>query len=215
VITIVAGAGLNIALMGGGSIAMAAPLALIACAEALRIPLSAMATRLRLSGRLLAAVALLAIAVGSAEGLAVASRRSYRTAWLRSCMQPATLNGRSRSSTRPPATARSRRSHFCRKTRAEYSNSLAHAGRVGRVERPHHVLMPEAGLRADRDMQGEGRDRAGRRAGIKAGHRPRRQRVHADASIACPQAAIDGVARQFAGIEADARGVLSRRLATI
>lgn len=72
VITIVAGAGLNIALMGGGSIAMAAPLALIACAEALRIPLSALATRLRLFGRLLAAVALLAIAVGSAEGLAVA-----------------------------------------------------------------------------------------------------------------------------------------------
>ena len=72
VISIVAGAGLNIALMGGGSIAMAAPLALIACAEALRIPMSAMAVRLRWPGRLLAAVALLAIAIGSAEGLAVA-----------------------------------------------------------------------------------------------------------------------------------------------
>jgi hypothetical protein len=72
VITIVAGAGLNIGLQGGGSIAMAAPLALIACAEALRIPLSAMATRLRLTGKLLAAVALLAIAVGSTEGLVVA-----------------------------------------------------------------------------------------------------------------------------------------------
>jgi prefoldin subunit 5 len=72
VISIVAGAGLNIALMGGGSIAMAAPLALIACAEALRIPLSAMATRLRWGGQVLAAVALLAIAIGSAEGLAVA-----------------------------------------------------------------------------------------------------------------------------------------------
>ena len=72
VIAVVVGAGLNIALMGGGSLVLAAPLVLIACAEALRIPLSAMATRLRLSGRLLAAVALVAIAVGSAEGLAVA-----------------------------------------------------------------------------------------------------------------------------------------------
>ena len=72
VIAIVAGAGLNIALMGGGSIAMAAPLLLISCAEALRIPLSAMATRLRWSGQLLAAVALLAIATVSAEGIAVA-----------------------------------------------------------------------------------------------------------------------------------------------
>jgi hypothetical protein len=72
IIAIVAGAGLNIALMGGGSIAMAAPLLLIACAEALRIPLSAMATRLRWGGQLLAAIALLGIAIGSAEGLAVA-----------------------------------------------------------------------------------------------------------------------------------------------
>ena len=58
--------------MGGGSIAMAAPLLLISCAEALRIPLVAMATRLRWAGQLLAAVALLAIAIVSAEGLAVA-----------------------------------------------------------------------------------------------------------------------------------------------
>ena len=73
VIALVAGAGLNIALMGGGSVAMAAPLPpLIACAEALRIPLSGLATRLRWPGRTLAAVALLAIAIGSAEGLAVA-----------------------------------------------------------------------------------------------------------------------------------------------
>jgi hypothetical protein len=72
VIALVASAGLNIALMGGGSIAMAAPLLLISCAEALRIPLSALATRLRWGGQLLAAVALLAIAVGSAEGLAIA-----------------------------------------------------------------------------------------------------------------------------------------------
>ena len=72
VIAIVAGAGLNIALMGGGSIATAAPLLLISCAEALRIPLSALARRLRWTGQLLAAIALLGIAVGSAEGLAVA-----------------------------------------------------------------------------------------------------------------------------------------------
>ena len=72
VIAIVACAGLTIAPMGGGSIAMAAPLLLISCAEALRIPLSAMATRLRWPGQLLVAIALLAIAIGSAEGLAVA-----------------------------------------------------------------------------------------------------------------------------------------------
>jgi hypothetical protein len=72
VVVVVASAGLNIALMGGGSIAMAAPLLLISCAEALRIPLSAMATRLRWGGQLLATVALLGIAVVSAEGLAVA-----------------------------------------------------------------------------------------------------------------------------------------------
>ena len=64
--------GLNIALMGGGSVAMAAPLLLISCAEALRIPLSALATRLRWGGQLLAAIAPLAIAIGSADGLAVA-----------------------------------------------------------------------------------------------------------------------------------------------
>jgi hypothetical protein len=72
VVSIVAAAGLNIALAAGGSLPMAAPLPLIACAEMLRIPLSAMAVRRRWPGRLLAAVALLAIAVGSAEGLAVA-----------------------------------------------------------------------------------------------------------------------------------------------
>ena len=70
VVAIVVAAGLNIALMGGGSIFMAAPLLLISCAEALRIPLSAMATRLRWGGQLLAAIALLAIAVGAAEGRA-------------------------------------------------------------------------------------------------------------------------------------------------
>jgi hypothetical protein len=72
VIAIVAGAGLNIALMGGGSLPMAAPLVLISCAQALRIPLSAMATRLRWGGQLLAAITLLAIATVSAEGIAVA-----------------------------------------------------------------------------------------------------------------------------------------------
>ncbi len=48
IISIVAAAGLNIALMGGGSIFIAAPLLLISCAEALRIQLSAMATPLAL-----------------------------------------------------------------------------------------------------------------------------------------------------------------------
>ena len=72
IISIVAAAGLNISLSGGGSLFLAAPLLLISCAEALRIPLSAMATRLRWGGQLLAAIALLGIAVGSAEGLGVA-----------------------------------------------------------------------------------------------------------------------------------------------
>ena len=72
VISIVAAAGLNISLAGGGALFLAAPLLLISCAEALRIPLSGLATRLRWSGKLLAMIALLAIAVGSAEGLAVA-----------------------------------------------------------------------------------------------------------------------------------------------
>ena len=71
VIAIVAGAGLNIALMGGGSIAMVGPLFLISCAEALRIPLSAMATRLRWPANC-SRPALLAIATVSAEGIAIA-----------------------------------------------------------------------------------------------------------------------------------------------
>ena len=72
IISIVAAAGLNITIMGGGSLFLAAPLLLISCAEALRIPLSAMATRLRWGGQMLAAIALLGIAVGSAEGLGIA-----------------------------------------------------------------------------------------------------------------------------------------------
>jgi hypothetical protein len=65
-------AGANMALAHGGSIAMALPLVLISVAEALRIPLAGWATRLRLLPRLMAGVVLLAIAVGSAEGLALA-----------------------------------------------------------------------------------------------------------------------------------------------
>jgi hypothetical protein len=72
VITIVAFAGLNIALAAGGDLFLAAPLALIACAEGLRVPLAAMAVRLRWTGRMLAGVALLAISILSAEGLSVA-----------------------------------------------------------------------------------------------------------------------------------------------
>jgi hypothetical protein len=72
IISIVAAAGLNISLTGGGSVFLAAPLLLISCAGALRIPLSAMASRLHWQSQLLAAIALLGIAVGSAEGLGVA-----------------------------------------------------------------------------------------------------------------------------------------------
>lgn len=55
-IALVAGAGLNISLQGGGNLVMGAPLLLAACAEALRVRLSALATRLRWGGQLLAAV---------------------------------------------------------------------------------------------------------------------------------------------------------------
>jgi hypothetical protein len=71
VITIMAWTGLQVALMGGGSAAMASPLLLIAAAESLRIPLAGWATRLTLAGKALSAVALVTIAVGSAEALAV------------------------------------------------------------------------------------------------------------------------------------------------
>jgi hypothetical protein len=71
VIALVAFAGLAIARAGGGSIAMASPLLLVACSEALRVPLSGWATRIRWRGKLLAFIALLAISVGSAEGLAL------------------------------------------------------------------------------------------------------------------------------------------------
>ena len=111
VIGIVAGAGLNIALAGGGSLPMAAPLAPDLCAEALRIPLSAMATRLRWPGRLLAAIALLAIAVGSAEGLAVAFEAFLQNRVVEIMRAAPRSNGRSGPSIRRPTNG-------CCRTRA-------------------------------------------------------------------------------------------------
>jgi hypothetical protein len=60
-----------IALSQGGSVAMAAPLFLIAVAEMLRVPVSGLATRLGFGGRALSAVVLIAIAVISFEGLSM------------------------------------------------------------------------------------------------------------------------------------------------
>jgi hypothetical protein len=65
------GGGLYIATSQGGSLLMAAPLALVACAEMLRIPVAALATRLSWTGRLLSTGVLLVIAVVSFEGLAL------------------------------------------------------------------------------------------------------------------------------------------------
>lgn len=60
-----------IALSQGGSVAMAAPLFLIAVAEMLRVPVSGLATRIGFSGRVLSGVVLIAIAVISFEGLSM------------------------------------------------------------------------------------------------------------------------------------------------
>ena len=65
-------AGFSIATSHGGTAIMAAPLLLIAAAEAMRIPLSGWATRLPLAGRILAMLALLVIAIGSFEALSLA-----------------------------------------------------------------------------------------------------------------------------------------------
>ncbi len=71
-ITVMVLAGFNIATAHGGTAIMAAPLALIAAAEMMRIPLSGWATRLPLAGRTLALLALLIIAIGSFEALSLA-----------------------------------------------------------------------------------------------------------------------------------------------
>ena len=71
VISVILAAGANIALMQGGTLAAAAPLIVIGLAESLRIPLAGWSTRLKLSGKLLAWFALVAIALASFDGLAL------------------------------------------------------------------------------------------------------------------------------------------------
>lgn len=65
-------AGLILATSGGGSPILSLPLLLIAAAEMMRIPLAAWSTRLPFYGQILGAIVLLAIAVGSFEGLSLA-----------------------------------------------------------------------------------------------------------------------------------------------
>ncbi len=72
VIGVTAWAGANIALSGGGSLAMAAPLLLIAAAESLRIFVAAWATRVSFFPKMLALLVLAAISVASFEGLSLA-----------------------------------------------------------------------------------------------------------------------------------------------
>jgi hypothetical protein len=72
VIAVCITAGVLLAVNSGGDIIMAIPLLLIAAAECLRIPISAWAIHLRPLGQALAVVVLLAIAVGSFEGLSIA-----------------------------------------------------------------------------------------------------------------------------------------------
>ena len=72
VISITAYAGLNMAVARGGTIMMAMPLMMIAAAETLRVPLSGYATQLSFPKQILSGVILLAIAIGSAEGLSLA-----------------------------------------------------------------------------------------------------------------------------------------------
>lgn len=72
VISITAYTGLNMAVARGGSFAMALPLLMIAAAETLRIPLSGYAAQLSWPKQILAGLVLIAIALGSAEGLSLA-----------------------------------------------------------------------------------------------------------------------------------------------
>ncbi len=72
VIAITMWAGANIALSGGGSLAMAAPLLLIAAAESLRVFVAGWASRVSLFPKILALLVLLAISVASFEGLSIA-----------------------------------------------------------------------------------------------------------------------------------------------
>jgi hypothetical protein len=71
IIAVIVGAGANIALTQGGTLIGAAPLIAIGLAESLRVPLAGWSTRLRLRGKLLAWLALAAIALTSFDGLAL------------------------------------------------------------------------------------------------------------------------------------------------
>ncbi len=71
IVSVILAAGANIAIVQGGTIAGAAPLIVIGLAESLRIPLAGWSTQLGLAGKALAALALLAIAVASFDGLAL------------------------------------------------------------------------------------------------------------------------------------------------
>ena len=71
IVSVILAAGANIALTQGGTIAGAAPLIVIGLAESLRIPLAGWSTRLRFGGKVLAWLALIAIALASFDGLAL------------------------------------------------------------------------------------------------------------------------------------------------
>lgn len=71
VISAVAYAGVTIALSGGAPIYAAVPVFMVSASEALRIPLSAWATRLSFGSRLLALIVLACLALASAEGIAL------------------------------------------------------------------------------------------------------------------------------------------------
>ena len=64
-------AGYNISTAHGGTLIGATPILLIGLAEATRVPLAGWATRLRFSGKILAGIVLLCIAVGTGESLAI------------------------------------------------------------------------------------------------------------------------------------------------
>jgi hypothetical protein len=72
VITAVAMAGVSIATAGGSPVIAAVPVLVVAASEALRVPLSAWATRLTWFNRLIAIFVLGCLAIASAEGLSLA-----------------------------------------------------------------------------------------------------------------------------------------------
>jgi hypothetical protein len=71
VISVILAAGFSISRMQGGTFPGAAPILVIGLAESLRVPTAGYAVSLGWAGRIIAAVALTAIALASAEGLAI------------------------------------------------------------------------------------------------------------------------------------------------